>query len=217
MKFPLGEARFCLFPGSDRFHTTNITFLQRESECPRCKIVQEIIGQGKVLTRTELQEIIEEQYTKTEDAGLEEKAKKIITEVHDAYRNLRQDEVDELHSHVKQRVIFYFAEHNRNPDSLSFTQSTKPVLLGTLLELPVVFDREELITFFGDLYFNDNVRKSIAEHRQLVRIAWRAGPKYYGLLNRCFLGYNAKQESNGSPADGCRCRMCTFVYDSNRS
>ncbi|KAJ3572911.1 hypothetical protein NPX13_g4891 [Xylaria arbuscula] len=178
IKILRGEALFCLFAGDDRFHILNYLYAQREKECPRCKVVQQMIEEGNVQPRAELQQVVEKKYAKTTAAKLEAEAKNLIDKVHDAFYNLTEDEINQLNVLVKERITFYFQPGNMKPDSTDMTSRIKPTLLLAILELPVVFDRAELIRFFGDLWFNDSSIKSEREYRELLRISWRAGPAY---------------------------------------
>ncbi|KAK5635364.1 hypothetical protein RRF57_011076 [Xylaria bambusicola] len=172
-KFWWFESRFCLFTDeeADRFHTTYLFYSHSGNKCPRCKIGQQIKGQGKVMKRGDFQQQIEEWYVKTVDFAQEENAKKFEAEANEARRNLTGDRRAELKRQIKERIAFYLDEDETEP-------SVKVVLLSTILGLPDIFDRKELVALFAHLYFkkSDTERKLEGwEKNKLFSAARKAG------------------------------------------
>ncbi|KAI1145812.1 hypothetical protein F4825DRAFT_473463 [Nemania diffusa] len=186
VSFWWGKSRFCLFTGEEkgRFHTTYIFFERSGERCPRCKVVEKIRQQGKVMKGDVFRQIIEQQYAKTQDSREEVAAKYWENSAQKARSDLTAKQVTDLHLQIMERIVFYLSK-----DQVS--AGSKTVLLRTITMLPEMFDRQKLVRFFASRYFGgDGQQKEFEEweRKKVFSIVRHVG------LDRTFkAGLNSEQ------------------------
>ncbi|KAI1743108.1 hypothetical protein F4680DRAFT_445577 [Xylaria scruposa] len=185
MKFWWGKSRFCLFTGegTDRFHTTYLFFERSDDSCPRCKIVERVKQQDKLLKRSEFRKTVEDIYAKTKDMKEEQQAKKWESLSQKALSELTTERIVDLELQIKESVVYYMSQEK-------FAPKSKIVLLRTLTRLPGTFNIQELVRFFASWYFNNNKDRNLQdwERKQLFTIA------HHVRLDRTFKdGLNMKE------------------------
>ncbi|KAI1423516.1 hypothetical protein F5Y12DRAFT_716317 [Xylaria sp. FL1777] len=171
VSFWWGKSRFCLFTGAgaERFHTTYVSFGRDDEKCPRCKIIEQIKQRGRVMKRHEFRQAVEEEYAKTADSSQEERAKEFESLAQKARNELTAAKISELQLQIEGRIAFYLGKDNVTPGG-------KTVLLRTIIGLPEVFDRQQLVEFFASRYFKAGEVKTLEdwEKRKLLSIARHA-------------------------------------------
>ncbi|KAI0973339.1 hypothetical protein F4678DRAFT_477797 [Xylaria arbuscula] len=168
-----GDAYFCLFTreGADQFHTAYISSVRNKDNCTWCQVREEIKQQDKALKRRDLDLAVESRYFETASAYHESQAKKWESAARSAQRKLTQDRITELQAQIKEHIFFYL-------ERPGFNINMKIELLQTILELPDVFDRWDLVTFYASRYstVGDTIRKlENREPNRLFAVARRAG------------------------------------------
>ncbi|KAJ3571030.1 hypothetical protein NPX13_g5519 [Xylaria arbuscula] len=158
-KFWWLKSRFCLFTSNEKagFHVTYMSFARNSEKCMKCKIGKNIYEQGRVMKRADFRQAVEEQYKTTPDFSQEQSAKNFEAEARQAQSGLTNEKIAELQNQIKARIVEIL-----NTETIK--AGGKIVLLRTILGLPEIFDRKELVTLFGENYF----RKADKE-RQLER------------------------------------------------
>ncbi|KAJ2995867.1 hypothetical protein NUW58_g1154 [Xylaria curta] len=170
VSFWWGKSRFCLFygHGPSRFHTTYVSFVQSSDYCPRCKIGQLIKEEGKSMKSFEFRKEVESLYDVTVDSRQEQEARKWDSLAQKARSELTAAKIADLQLQIMERIIFYLSKGNITPGA-------KIALFRTITNLPDVFNRQELDTFFASRYFGDKERKlEESERKKLFTIAYRA-------------------------------------------
>ncbi|KAI1307062.1 hypothetical protein F5Y03DRAFT_405668 [Xylaria venustula] len=168
-----GDSYFCLFAGegSDQFHTAYISSIRNKDQCTRCKVRQEIKQRDKTLKRGEFDRAVESRYLETASAYHEAQAKKWESAAWTAQRKLTPPRIAELQVQIKERIVFFL-------EKPGLKINMKIELLQTILELPNVFDRRDLVTFYASYYLKvgDTVKKlEKSERNRLFATARCAG------------------------------------------
>ncbi|KAI1119759.1 hypothetical protein F5Y10DRAFT_283802 [Nemania abortiva] len=210
-----GKSRFCLFTGEGegRFHTTHVFYTQEkeikdedgnvvdENKCPRCKIVEKIKATGGVKKGVKLRQAIETEYAKTRDSREEAGAKHYQAEARKAESQLTLEKIAELKLQIKERIVFYLSKEN-------VSVGAKIVLLRTILSLPDVFNRPEMVKFFASRYFpeGDKERKFTNSERKQI----------FGMVHRARLDRTFKEGLNmGKPMPLPTCRNAEKVGEAS--
>jgi len=124
-----------------------------------------------VLPPEQYQEEIEK-YVHPETRFLESEAVRFETEAQKALDARTPAEVAELNMQAKEQIAFYLGKDKVTPGA-------KVVLLRTVIMLPEVFDRRELVLFLGSRYFTEKDKTRQLEDWERRKIF--AGVRHAGL------------------------------------
>ncbi|KAI1387136.1 uncharacterized protein F4822DRAFT_443947 [Hypoxylon trugodes] len=169
---------FCLFypHTEDEFHMNYMEFARETAnyKCEKCSIQEEADKQE--LRGVARQEFLKTTYDNSSELFAKETAKDCIAKANKSQQGpFTPQKIAELNEHAKSQVKYYLSRQGK----AALTPWKKAALLKTIVQVPEIINRKELVKTFGAAMATnlDGTRKALkhSETSSLKGIAHRAG------------------------------------------